>query len=302
MNTGIVDAIDLGWRLAAIIKGYGDTLILTAYSIERRPMMIRALVRSHRHLFEHVKLSHIFNSRQDLQVPSLDAPTIQGEALRQKVHAFLQNSAPETRDRGIEFDCRYYYSPIICQDHSVEPAWEVGRYTPSTRPGSRAPHVFLEDGETSIYDLFGSEFTLVQFEESVEDSKACKGAKSENLDNSASASARASNIFISTASSREIPLKHAYIKNQPHACQIWEKELVLIRPDTHVAWRGSCGEVLGLGEEGVHGIWDVVTGHIASSFAEKNPAAHTETERAFEEIVKDFLGEIRGREELGIRN
>lgn len=291
MNSGIVDAIDLGWRLAAIVKGYGGPLLLNAYTLERRPMMIRSLVRSYRHLSEHIKLAQLSDSVH------LNASTPEGENLRKEIDTFLQSSAPETRDRGIEFDLRYYHSPIVVQDHSVEVGWEVGRYTPSTRPGSRAPHVFLDDGMTSIYDTFGTEFTLVQFEEveGVESSEGYNEVEGESL------SASASDILISTASTRGIPLKHAHIKNEPHVHEIWERELVLVRPDTHVAWRGSCAEVLRLGEEGVHGIWDVVTGYVSSSSAEKSPAEHVATERAFEEIVKDFLGEIRGREELGIQ-
>jgi FAD-dependent monooxygenase len=291
MNAGIVDTIDLGWRLAAMIKGYGGSLLLTAYTIERRPMMIRALVRSHRHIFEHVKLAQISDSKLDL----LDAPTPEGEALRHQIHAFLQESAPETRDRGIEFDLRYYHSPIVYQDRSDEPVWEVGRYTPSTRPGSRAPHVFLEDGETSVYDLFGTEFTLVQF------GRVDGGTGNLQIEDSTTSSERAGDILTSTASSRGIPLKHVYIQDEPHARRIWERELVLVRPDTHIAWRGSCAEVLRLGQEGVHGIWDIVTGHVSSPLAEESPAAHAATERAFEEIVKGFLGEMHGREELGIQ-
>jgi FAD-dependent monooxygenase len=153
----------------------------------------------------------------------------------------------------------------------------------------------LEDGETSVYDLFGTEFTLVQF------GRVDGGTGNLQIEDSTTSSERADDIFTSTASSRGIPLKHVYIKDEPHARQIWERELVLVRPDTHIAWRGSCAEVLRLGQEGVHGIWDIVTGHVSSPLAEESPAAHAATERAFEEIVKGFLGEMHGREELGIQ-
>lgn len=296
MNSGVVDAIDLGWRLAAMVKGYGGNLLLSAYTIERRPMMIRALVRSHRHLFEHVKLAQISEGRAHL----LDEPTC-GEALRQEIHTFIQESGPETRDRGIEFDFRYYHSPIVYQDQSDEAGWNISKYTPSTRPGSRAPHVFLEDGDgqTSIYDLFGTEFTLIQFREcdsgieiEVEPTIGNLSSTKEN---------DISDIFLSTASSRGIPLKHVHIKNEPHARRIWERELVLVRPDTHIAWRGDGVEISRLGQEGVDRIWDIVTGHIASPFAEKDPAAHLASEREFEGIVNEFAVEECGREELGVQ-
>jgi len=308
MNSGIVDALDLSWRLAAMIKGYGGNLLLTSYTMERRPPMIRAIVRTYRHLFEHVKLAQISASR----LHHLDASTSDGEALRQEIDTFLRESGAETRDRGIEFDIRHYHSPIIYQDQSDGVKWEIGRYTPNTRPGSRAPHVFLDDrGDTSIYDLFGTGFTLVQF---VYDSESEKGHKTERtmcLENGAQQNISdfsqenlndGENPFVSTALARGIPLKHIQIRNQPQVHQIWERELVLVRPDTHIAWRGSCSEVSRLGKDGVYRIWDILTGHVASPLAEKSPSAHVESEQAFERIVTEFLGvELREREELGIQ-
>lgn len=308
MNSGIVDALDLSWRLAAMIKGYGGDLLLKSYTMERRPPMIRAIVRTYRHLFEHVKLAQISASR----LHHLDASTSDGEALRQEIDTFLGESGTETRDRGIEFDIRHYHSPIIYQDQSDEVKWEIGRYTPNTRPGSRAPHVFLDDrGDTSIYDLFGTGFTLVQF---VYDSESKKGHKTDRtmcLENGAQQNISdfpqenlndGENSFVSTALARGIPLKHIQIHNQPQVHQIWERELVLVRPDTHIAWRGSCSEVSRLGKDEVCRIWDILTGHEASSLAEKSPSAHVESEQAFERIVTKILGvELRGRKELGIQ-
>ena len=303
MNSGIIDAIDLSWRLAAMIKGYGGTLLLKSYTTERRPPMIRAIVRTYRHLFEHVKLAQISASRLHL----LDESTSEGEALRQEIDTFLRESGTETRDRGIEFDIRHYHSPIVYQDQSDEAKWEIGCYTPNTRPGSRAPHVFLDDqGDKSIYDLFGTGFTLVQFVNDTNSNDDPNTDKSMCLENGAqrniSDDKNGENTFVSTAKARGIPLKHTRIHSQPHARRIWERELVLVRPDTHIAWRGACSEVSRLGQDGVDRIWDIVTGHTASPLAEAFPAAHVESEQAFEKIVTEFLGgDIKGREELGIQ-
>src|SRR5262249_56754370 len=42
MNTGLQDAFDLGWKLAAVLDGWGGATLLESYDIERRPASARA--------------------------------------------------------------------------------------------------------------------------------------------------------------------------------------------------------------------------------------------------------------------
>ncbi|KAL2831603.1 FAD binding domain-containing protein [Aspergillus pseudoustus] len=217
MNSGVVDAVDLGWRLAAVIKGYGGEGLLKAYGDERRPMMIRALQRSHRHVLEHVVLADIYGQVWDSLVGETSEAD-QVEALN-RVKSYITTSGPETLDRGIELDLRYDNSPSIYPDGSPPVKWDVKRYTPSTRPGSRAPHVFLKDGTTSIYDLFGAEWTLIHFAGDDTD---------DGLD-----------PVVNAAEKMSFPVKHVVLKGEEHARKIWERALVLVRPDTHVAWRSN---------------------------------------------------------------
>jgi FAD-dependent monooxygenase len=217
MNSGVVDAVDLGWRLAAVIKGYGGEPLLQAYGDERRPMMIRALQRSHRHVLEHVRLGDLY---QNL-LPGLigKSPKAEQRQALEAVKDFITTSGPETLDRGIELDLRYDHSPFIYPDDTPPALWDVKKYQPSTRPGSRAPHVFLKDGTTSTYDLFGREWTLVHFT-----SKDPGDVIS---------------VLRDTAQRLGFPLKHAVLKGEDHVRKIWERDFVLVRPDTHVAWRGN---------------------------------------------------------------
>ncbi|KAL2796952.1 FAD binding domain-containing protein [Aspergillus keveii] len=217
MNSGVVDAIDLGWRLAAVIKGYGGEGLLEAYGDERRPMMIRALQRSHRHVFEHVVLGDIYNKVWESLVGNTSEAE-QQDALA-LVRSYLITSGPETLDRGIELDLRYDHSPFIFPDGTPPVPWEVKSYQPSTRPGSRAPHVFLKNGVTSTYDLFGAEWTLVYFCEEDEDN----GVRT----------------LTDTAKRMGFPLQHVVLRGEEHVRRIWERDLVLVRPDTHVAWRAN---------------------------------------------------------------
>ncbi|OJI99385.1 hypothetical protein ASPVEDRAFT_50850 [Aspergillus versicolor CBS 583.65] len=216
LNSGIVDAIDLGWRLAAVTKGYGGELLLKAYGIERRPMMMRALRRSYRHLREHVGLAELYQKNW----AALDSESEEGKEVRHLLKNYLDISGPETLDRGIELDLRYEHSPCIWPDGSPSRDWDVKRYCPSTWPGSRAPHVFLRDGVTSIYDLFGREWTLVHFVADYEEAGEAR-------------------TLLDVAKRMGFPMKYVVLRNEEHAREIWERDLVLVRPDTHVAWRGS---------------------------------------------------------------
>lgn len=237
MNSGVVDAVDLGWRLAAIIKGYGGEPLLQAYGDERRPMMIRALQRSHRHVLEHVRLGDLY---QNLW-PSLTgkSPKAEQQKALEAVKDFITISGPETLDRGIELDLRYDHSPFIYPDDTPHIAWDVKRYQPTTRPGSRAPHVFLKDGTTSTYDTFGREWTLIQF-------------PSEDL-------GVGKNVFTDTAQRLGFPLKHVVLKGEDHVRKIWERDLVLVRPDTHVAWRAN---KLPSSQQDAEHIFKVVSGNL----------------------------------------
>ncbi|CEJ62861.1 hypothetical protein PMG11_11346 [Penicillium brasilianum] len=219
MNSGVVDAIDLGWRLASILKGYGGEALLKAYSDERRPMMIRALQRSHRHVLEHVILGDLYNQLHDSLTSSSSAADLNHAVAL--IKSYITTSGPETLDRGIELDLRYDYSPFIYPDGTSPGPWDVKSYTPSTRPGCRAPHVFLKDGITSSYDLLGVEWTLFHF-------------TGENEDDSIK-------ILTDVAKERGFPLKYVVLRGESHVQKIWERNIVLVRPDTHVAWRANEG-------------------------------------------------------------
>jgi hypothetical protein len=86
-------------------------------------------------------------------------------------------------------------------------------YAPGTQPGTRPPSLFLEDGR-AIFDLFGLGFTLLRFADLDVDSLAA------------------------AAANRGVPLKIVDIRDG-RARTLYERDLVLVRPDHHVAWRGD---------------------------------------------------------------
>jgi 2-polyprenyl-6-methoxyphenol hydroxylase-like FAD-dependent oxidoreductase len=207
MNTGIGDAVGLGWMLAAIVQGWGDHRLLDAYEAERRSVAIRNRTASARHTLVRLAIKAAYRK-------AIHTEGWKGERSRRRLgREILDLGNLENEADGIEFGYRYDTSPIICSEPHTTTADHMHAYTPGTRPGSRPPGLFLEDGR-AIFDLFGLGFTLLRFADLDVDSLAAAAAE------------------------RGMPLKIVDIRDD-HARSLYERDLVLIRPDHHVAWRGD---------------------------------------------------------------
>ena len=208
MNMGIGDAVDLGWKLAAILQGWGGPGLLDSYETERRPVHIRVLdesVQNYSVLSQHLV-------RDDLEVDS-EA----GVAARQAVsEAIIGSKTREFKSLGIVLGSHYSGSPIIVDDGTDAPDNTVTTYSPSAHPGCLAPHHWLDD-QTSLYDRFGKSFTLIQTD--VADVKIV-----ERL------TAAAADVGVPL---RVLDLQRAGLRD------LYGANFVLVRPDQHVAWRGD---------------------------------------------------------------
>lgn len=209
MNTGVCDAVDMGWKLAAVLHGWGGERLLESYETERRPVAHVNIERTERHVNVHVTW------RSRAQKDLLEADTPAGEAHRQEIAGFIEAERGENEDHGIELGYRYTGSPVVAHERGPAPPWTPRTYTPTTWPGGRPPSVVLADG-CFLFDLLSSRaFTLVDF---------VGDAPGRDL----AAVARALGI----------PLEHVVVRDE-NAHRLWERDLVLVRPDQHVAWRGD---------------------------------------------------------------
>ncbi len=210
MNTGVGDAVDIGWKLAAVLQGWGGPRLLDSYGLERRPVgMIN------------VTEAGEMRAGFDSQIPFsllLEEDGEEGNRLREKARAvILRTRAKEFQhdSAGIELGYRYENSRICVSDGSPPPPLDHGLYVPSTWPGVRAPHVWLRDGRSTL-DLFGKGFTLLVL-------------SSQGIDGSA---------FTDAARQAGLPLDIVSL-DELQVREVYERPLVLVRPDGHVAWRGD---------------------------------------------------------------
>ncbi|KAK5064728.1 hypothetical protein LTR84_000562 [Exophiala bonariae] len=228
MNTAVGDSFDIGWKVAAAVHGYGGQSLLQSYEDERRPVGMRNIDRSGAHWKVHATYGEWCGQANGAVSSSSD----EGKELREKVAHHVRTHDGENKDQGIELGYRYKSDVVVLlEDAGTEPPWSEKQYIPSTWPGARAPHVFLNDGETSIFDLFGQgpAWTLVDFTQSGDHIKQFKSVLS---------SLRA-----------KIPLEFVHLPDESHVRKIWEREAVLVRPDDHVAWRAPTGDGLDIDPE-----------------------------------------------------
>jgi 2-polyprenyl-6-methoxyphenol hydroxylase-like FAD-dependent oxidoreductase len=208
MNMGIQDAVDIGWKLAAMLQGWGGANLLASYGIERRPVGIRNVNEATGNL------QRMLQPRAKQPSPLIFAPGEAGDAARAEFgRHYTEMMRREWFAPGIHLGYVYEGSPIIIPDGTPPPADDVMNYVQTARPGSRAPHVWLGEDRSTL-DLFGRGFVLL-----------CFGAPD-------------AGSLVDAAAARAVPLSVVRL-DHPAAAALYERRLVLVRPDGHVAWRAD---------------------------------------------------------------
>lgn len=208
MNTGIGDACDIGWKLAAVLDGWGGAKLLDTYEAERRPVAVRNVAAAG---------DNAAKLKRHTVPPILEDPGPQGAMIRQMVAMRIeQGNRKEFESAGVQLGYRYDKSPLIVPDGTPTPSDDPQTYEPDARPGSRAPHVDMGDGSV-LFDHFGAGFTLVVL----------------GGDGGA---------IVDAATAAGVPLEVLDLSEHAKATEIravYRAALTLVRPDQHVAWRGE---------------------------------------------------------------
>ena len=207
MNTGIGDAENLGWKLAATYQGWAGKQLIETYEIERRPVAIRNLSQSY----------SLAKSKSALAVPiNIEEESPTGEQERLKLGTQIVEALKEEYFcMGIQLGARYDGSPIVGKESEKIPISDPFTYIPTSYPGGRAPHLWLPDG-TALFDHFGKGFTLLQL------GTTSKGVKQ----------------FENTAARMGVPVS-VFKKCSAAILDLYQCNFCLIRPDQYVAWRGN---------------------------------------------------------------
>jgi hypothetical protein len=209
MNTGIDDASNLSWKLAAMLQGWGGGRLLASYEDERMPIALRN-TNAARQLTANI-------GETDVD-PAIEDNTSAGEAARRAAGAMLAGFGEQFASIGVQLGARYDGSPVISPDGAA-PADSLIEYRPTSVPGGRTPHFWLDDKHqqgSSLYDELGTGFTLLRLGPHAPDASAIMNA----------------------AATRSISLKVLHVTDTD-ARDLYECDLALVRPDQYVAWRGN---------------------------------------------------------------
>ncbi|MER5185320.1 FAD-dependent monooxygenase [Streptomyces sp. NPDC002896] len=213
MNTGLLDAVDLSWKLAAVLHGWGHPDLLDTYELERKPSSAQTaalaaeVYRDWQAMKDHMK---------SLAERPLKGTSPEALATRQELgELLLKVFSREFNAIGGALGYRYENSPICVPDGTDAPPYAFDTYSPTARPGHRAPHTWLPDGSSTL-DLFGDGMTLL-----------CIGRSAADADG-----------LLAAARAREVPVRTVEI-DEPEVAALYARAFVLVRPDGMVAWRSD---------------------------------------------------------------
>jgi 2-polyprenyl-6-methoxyphenol hydroxylase-like FAD-dependent oxidoreductase len=208
MNTGVGDAIDLSWKLAGSLRGWGGPNLLASYEVERRQVGERNVGASRYASLGRRKWRGQYR-------PDIRDQTAEGEVTRKHLAEVADIEQRKTNEMiGAELGYRYVGSPTI-REEPGGPEHLFREYVPTTWPGARLPHVWL-DGHVALHDRLGPGYTLLRLGATREDASALHrsfaayGAPFDVLD-------------VADDAARDV---YGY-------------DLILLRPDLHIVWRGN---------------------------------------------------------------
>ena len=208
MNSGVGDAIDLSWKLAATLQGWGGPKLLASYEIERRQVGARNVDASR----------HASRGRRAWRAAwksNIRDDTPEGAETRANLTRIADVEQRKSNEMiGAELGYRYAGSPVIWPEAGEEPTPDFMKYLPTTWPGARLPHVWLRDG-MALHDRIGDGFTLLRLAGEADVAPLARAF--------ASYAAPFTVLDIGEDRPRDI-----------YGC-----DLLLLRPDLHVVWRGN---------------------------------------------------------------
>jgi 2-polyprenyl-6-methoxyphenol hydroxylase-like FAD-dependent oxidoreductase len=210
-NTCVGDAANLAWKLAAAVHGWAGPELLDSYQAERRPVARRTIDEAE---------TNGSVLADDVMDPDLESDSAAGEHARARAAAALQVKESEFHSLGLVLGYHYGDSPLVSSDGGRPPRQDPVRYEASAAPGCVLPHAWLDE-RMSLYDVLGPGFTIL-------------------VDQEAGIDLTELRAVVTRLRTAGIPVSLESVRSPGRAfAGSWRAPVLLVRPDQHVAWRGS---------------------------------------------------------------
>jgi 2-polyprenyl-6-methoxyphenol hydroxylase-like FAD-dependent oxidoreductase len=209
MNTGVGDAYDLAWKLAGTLQGWGGPGLVASYLTERRQIGRRNVNASGAAMKGRLTWRSAYSPKVRERGPD-------GDTARAHIARVADVEQRKTNEiLGIEMGYRYIDTTLIIPEPGEAPDPDCRHYRPTTWPGARLPHVWLENGQ-ALHDRLGPGYTLLRI----------------------GADAPATAALEAAFHTAGAPLEVLAI-DEAAVARVCERKLILVRPDLHVVWRGD---------------------------------------------------------------
>lgn len=251
LNTSIEDALNIGWKLAAVLQNKADISLLDTYETERRPVGLRncdwgLFTFSNMSVLQAaVGLQPGAKEYNDERFRRIFENSAYGRTALGHIQRIIRTQQIEFSAHDVELGFVYNKGAFVPDGSRLPPVDPEGQiYTPTTRPGHRLPHAWIEDnkrGVVSTHDLLvvgTHDFFLITDENGDAWVTAAKYIS------------KSMNLSIGTAKIRtrgDSKGEDLYFDYQDQWAKLREIEnggAILIRPDNFVAWRsyGPAGD------------------------------------------------------------
>ena len=205
VNSGLEDARNLGWKLAAALQGWGGDALLDSYDAERRPVF-RSTIDDF--IAKSIEVDHDFLEAYD---PNRDLAAFE-KAWQERIDG--------TAGEVDSFEPNYEGSPIVSGgDQPGRVCSAKGAHRFEARPGHHLAPALLPSG-ANVFEGLGSGYTLLAF-----------GAAPEAVA-----------AFRAAADKLHLPFT-VVDAPEPGEAARYDSELVVVRPDEFVAWTGKSGDL-----------------------------------------------------------
>lgn len=201
LNTGLGDATNLSWKLAAVLRSQASDKLLDTYQTERKPIALRNIAIAKKNAEDSSNIRKHF-----------PPDTHPADFIKENQRIAIQHA----QSHGVALGYHYNDSPIIFGDQSEDYSDNLNFYTPRAWAGFFAPHIYLQP-QQALYDILPIDYILIT------------KYTSNNIAIDLLVTAfRKINISLQVRTLPEIP-----------PTSLYQSSYYLLRPDWHIAWTGN---------------------------------------------------------------